>query len=131
GGASVKANTNAETLGDKVNWVIKSVAEVRHLGQMSREHSCHRATFGHGARQLCGGGLRVLRCQQCSELEPRRIRFAEVVQPIVVGPHCNSGKVTFMQAADMQSCGWIKHHHVDAILVHGRYLILGPLWLGT
>src|SRR6266545_1812529 len=31
----------------------------------------------------------------------------------------------------MQSRRRVQHHHVDSILVHGRDLILGALWLGA
>src|SRR4030095_13383671 len=112
----MKDNTYSETLGGSVDRVIESVAEVRHLGQMSREHACYRAPLGHGAGKLFGGGVRVLRRQQRSALEPRRTRFAEVVKPIVVGPRCSSGKVTLMQAAARQSCRRRKHHNPASTL---------------
>src|SRR5882672_12767423 len=124
----MKAKTDSEALGGGVDWVIESVAEVRHLGKMSREHACHRAALGHGARKLFGGGLWVLRRQQGDEFESRRVRLAEVVQPIVVRPRRSGRKVTLVQAADMQPRRRIQHHHVDSVLVHGRYLILGALW---
>src|SRR5437016_7424086 len=125
----MKAKPDSESLGGGVDWVIESVAEVRHLGKMSREHACHRTALRHGSCKLFGGGLWVLRRQQRDEFESRRVRLTEVVQPIVVRPRRSGRKVTFVQAADMQSSRRVQHHHVDSILVHCRYLILGALWL--